>query len=193
MHITVRGQLWSTCIIWLSLSIYMTTLYITIYLSYSRRKLITLEVFKQYLKSILNTRIEDMWVSLTYFHFTIFYHLLYQLVDLFHDFLIRNRYSQQYIDFIIPKRTSDDKVDLNSQKEGRQLIYWIKHCPEYSTSIEKFIQLLNKKWEEEVWYDYTKRCYQDQLYCMPSELQDTAFSTLPQEVPVDYYDPEFFS
>jgi len=28
---------------------------------------------------------------------------------------------------------------------------------------------------------------------MPSELQDTAFSTLPQGVPVDYYDPEFFS
>jgi len=28
---------------------------------------------------------------------------------------------------------------------------------------------------------------------MPSELQDTAFFTLPQEVPVDYYDPEFFS
>jgi len=28
---------------------------------------------------------------------------------------------------------------------------------------------------------------------MPSKLQDTAFSTLPQGVPVDYYDPEFFS
>jgi len=28
---------------------------------------------------------------------------------------------------------------------------------------------------------------------MSSELQDTAFFTLPQEVPVDYYDPEFFS
>ena len=85
------------------------------------------------------------YVSFSYFHFTIFYHLLYQLVDLFYDFLIRNRYSQQYIDFIIPKRTSDDEVDLDSQKEGRQLIYWIKHCPEYSTSIEKFIQLLDKK------------------------------------------------
>jgi len=28
---------------------------------------------------------------------------------------------------------------------------------------------------------------------MPSEPQDTAFPTLPQGVPVDYYDPEFFS
>ena len=150
MYMTVRDQLWSTCMIWLSLSIYMTTLYITICLSYSRRKLITLEVFKQHLKSILSTRIEDIWVSLTYFHFTIFYHLLYQLVDLCHDFLIRNKYSQQYIDFIIPKRTSDNKVDPDSQKKGRQLIYWIKCCPEHSTSMEKFIQLLDKKQEEEV-------------------------------------------
>jgi len=28
---------------------------------------------------------------------------------------------------------------------------------------------------------------------MPSEPQDTTFLILPQEVPVDYYDPEFFS
>jgi len=28
---------------------------------------------------------------------------------------------------------------------------------------------------------------------MPSELQDIAFPTLPQGVPVNYYDPEFFS
>ena len=52
------------------------------------------------------------YVSFSYFHFTIFYHLLYQLVDLFHDFLIRNRYSQQYIDFIIPKGTLDKRIPV---------------------------------------------------------------------------------
>jgi len=123
----------------------------------------------------------------------IFYHLLYQLADLRCDFLIRNRYPQRYIKLITPGRTSDDEADPDGQKEDEQLIYWIKRRPECSTSMEKFIRLLDKKREEETQYDYTKRCCQDRLRCMPSEPQDTAFPTIPQGVPVDYYDPEFFS
>jgi len=83
---------------------------------------------------------------------------LYQLADLCCDFLIQNRYSQQYIELITPKGISDDEADLDSQKEGEQLIYWIKYHPEYSTSMEKFIWFLNKKGKEEAQYDYTKRC-----------------------------------
>ena len=97
----------------------------------------------------------------------IFYHLLYQLADLRCNFLIQNRYPQRYIELIIPKGTSDDEADPDSQKEDGQLIYWIKHCPECSTSIEKFIWLLNKKREEKTQYDYTKRYYQDRLHCIP--------------------------
>ena len=37
---------------------------------------------------------------------------MYQLADLCHDFLIRNRYSQQYIDFIIPKGTLDKRIPV---------------------------------------------------------------------------------
>ena len=76
----------------------------------------------------------------------IFYHLLYQLADLHYNFLIWNRYPQQYIKLIIPKEASDNEADPDGQKESEQLIYWIKHHPECSTSIEKFIWLLNKKW-----------------------------------------------
>jgi len=123
----------------------------------------------------------------------IFYHLLYQLADLRRDFLIRNRYPQRYIELITPKGTSDDKADPDDQKKGGQLIYWIKRCPERSTSMEKFIWLLDKKREEEARYDYTKRRRQDRLRCMPSKPQGTAFPTLPQGVPINYYDPEFFS
>jgi len=105
----------------------------------------------------------------------IFYHLLYQLADPRHDFLIRNRYPQWYIKLITSKGTSDDEADPDGQKEGGQLIYWIKCHPECSTSMEKFIQLLDKKRKEEAQYDYTKRRHQDRLHCMPSEPQDTAF------------------
>jgi len=37
------------------------------------------------------------------------------------------------------------------------LIYWIKHCPECSASMERFIQLLDKKQEEDILYDSTRR------------------------------------
>jgi len=131
--------------------------------------------------------------SYLFLFYYIFYHLLYQLADLHHDFLIQNRYPQWYIELIIPKGTSDNEADSDGQKEGGQLIYWIKCCPECSTSIKKFIWLLDKKWEEEAWYDYTKRHHQNWLCCMSSEPQDIAFPTLSQGVPVDYYDPEFFS
>jgi len=130
IYITVRDQLWSTCMIWFFLSIYITTLYIIICSSYSRRKLITLEVFKQYLKLILNTRTEDVWVSLTYFHFTIYFIIYCISLQIFTMIFL---YPQRYIELIIPKGTSDDKADLDNQKKGRQLIYWIKHCLECST------------------------------------------------------------
>jgi len=54
--------------------------------------------------------------------------------------------------------------------------------------MNRFIQLLDRKREENARYDYTKRRRQDRLHCMPSELQ---FSTLLQGVPIDYYDPDF--
>jgi len=98
----------------------------------------------------------------------IFYHLLYQLADLCRDFLIWNRYPQQYIELITPKGTSDNEADPDGQKEGGRLIYWIKRCPERSTSMEKFIWLLDKKQEEEARYDYTKRRCQNRLRCMSS-------------------------
>jgi len=47
------------------------------------------------------------------------------------------------------KKAEPDEVDPDSQKENGQLIYWIKCCPKHSTSIEKVIQLLDKKQEEE--------------------------------------------
>ena len=102
-----------------------------------------------------------MSFSYLFSFYYIFYHLLYQLADLRCNFLIQNRYPQRYIELIIPKGTSDDEADPDSQKEDGQLIYWIKHRPECSTSIEKFIWLLNKKREEKTQYDYTKRYYQD--------------------------------
>jgi len=95
--------------------------------------------------------------SYLFLFYHIFYHLLHQLADLCHDFLIWNRYPQQYIELITPKGTLDDEANPDGQKEGGQLIYWIKHRPECSTSMEKFIWLLDKKWKEEVQYNYTKR------------------------------------
>jgi len=95
--------------------------------------------------------------SYLFLFYHIFYHLLYQLADLCCDFLIQNRYPQRYIELITPKGTLDDEADPDSQKESRQFMYWIKHRPECSTSIKKFIWLLDKKREEEAQYNYTKR------------------------------------
>jgi len=129
--------------IWLSSSVYMTTLYIIICSSYSRRKLATSEINSQY-----QNRRHVSFSHLFSFYY-IFYHLLYQLADLCRDFLIWNRYPQQYIKLITPKGISDDEADPDGQKEGGRLIYWIKCYPECFTSIEKFIWLLDKKQEKE--------------------------------------------
>ena len=56
--------------------------------------------------------------------------------------------------------------------------------------MNRFIQLLGEKRDEGFWFGGQCR---ERIYKMFSEPQETAFLTLPQNIPIDYYDPSFFN
>ena len=56
--------------------------------------------------------------------------------------------------------------------------------------MNRFIQLLEEKWDKGFWFGGQHR---EHICKIPSEPQETAFLTFPQNVPIDYYDPSFFN
>lgn len=58
--------------------------------------------------------------------------------------------------------------------------------------MEKFIRLLEEKRDEDFRYD-TKRRRKERIRKVPEHPTDTAFSALPLNMPIDYYDPAFFN
>ena len=56
--------------------------------------------------------------------------------------------------------------------------------------MNRFIWLLEEKRDKGFWFGGQHR---ERVCKVPSEFQETAFPTLPQNVPIDYYDPNFFN
>jgi len=77
-------------------------------------------------------------------------------------------------------------------KEKEQPIFWIKKWPEHSAEMKKFIQLLDKKCEEKFCYTVTK-CCQEYICWLASQPQETLFTSLAQELPLNYFTPIFFN
>ena len=73
-----------------------------------------------------------------------------------------------------------------------QPIFWIKQQPEHSTKMKRFIQLLDKKQEEEFCYTTTKR-RREHICQLASQPQETLFTSLAQGLPLNYFDPIFFN
>jgi len=58
--------------------------------------------------------------------------------------------------------------------------------------MERFIQLLDEKHEEEFCYTTTKH-HQEHICQLTSQPQETLFTPLAQELPLNYFDPVFFN
>jgi len=77
-------------------------------------------------------------------------------------------------------------------KEKEQPIFWIKKWPEHLAEMEKFIQLLDEKCEKKFCYTVTK-CCQEYICWLASQPQETLFTSLAQELPLNYFTPIFFN
>ena len=111
---------------------------------------------------------------------------------MYYNFLTWNKYPQWYLDLIDLKATSNNKADPLGTKEKEQPIFWIKKWPEHSAEMKKFIQLLDKKCEEKFCYTVTK-CCQEYICWLASQPQETLFTSLAQELPLNYFTPIFFN
>ena len=65
-------------------------------------------------------------------------------------FLKENKYPQHYCNMIDAKATSDDEPDPTGLTIKGSNFHHIRKHPEHSEEVETWIQLLNKKWEEDV-------------------------------------------
>jgi hypothetical protein len=103
-----------------------------------------------------------------------------------------NGYPQRYRDLIDPKATSDDEIDPDGRTIKNNKVYWIRRRPERSANAETWIRLLDKKREQDMRRDPTKR-WRERLRLVPEVQQDSDFQILPQGLPIDYFDPDFFN
>jgi hypothetical protein len=107
-------------------------------------------------------------------------------------FLEENNYPQRYRDLIDPKATSDDELDSTGLTVKNSKVYWIRRRPERSVNAEAWIRLLDQKREQSIRRDPSKR-WRERLRLVPDVPQDSDFQILPQGLPIDYFDPDFFN
>lgn len=107
-------------------------------------------------------------------------------------FLQENRYPQRYIDLVDVKATSDDEADAGGMKQGGRLVHWIKRRPERSEKAEVFVRHLDSVREAACRQDPSKR-WRERLRLVPEVRVDSGFTSLPLNVPIDYFNPEYFN
>jgi hypothetical protein len=107
-------------------------------------------------------------------------------------FLQENGYPKRYRDLIDPRATSDDEADPNGAIVKGAKVHYIKRRPERSAKAEKWFRLLDKKREEYTRQDPSKK-WRERLRIVPEEQKDSDFRALPQQIPIDYFDPAFYN
>jgi hypothetical protein len=90
------------------------------------------------------------------------------------------------------KATSDDEADVDGVKQGGCLVHWIKRRPERSEKAEVFIRHLDRAREAASRQDPSKR-WRERQRLVPEVRIDSGFTSLPLNVPIDYFNPEFFN
>jgi hypothetical protein len=71
-------------------------------------------------------------------------------------------------------------------------VHYIKKRPERSAEFEVWIRLLDKKREDDTRRDPSKR-WHERVRMVPETQKDTEFLALPEGMPIDYFDPEFYN
>ena len=109
-----------------------------------------------------------------------------QLAEARHTFLVENGYPKHYQDLIDAKGTSDNEYDPICR------VYLIKRRPECSSDANTFFHLLDKKREETIRQDRSRR-WHEHIRVVSKDQQNSRFSVLPENLPIDYYSPDFFN
>ncbi|PPR04346.1 hypothetical protein CVT24_013200, partial [Panaeolus cyanescens] len=108
------------------------------------------------------------------------------------NFLHENRYPGRYMDMVTPHATSDDERDPNELRtEDGVPIYWIRKVPGRSKEAERFIRILDEK-RNAVLEQEGKRISRMRLVPETGQ-KKSLFKLLPKQMPMDYYDPDFFN
>jgi hypothetical protein len=107
-------------------------------------------------------------------------------------FLEENQCPQRYIDLVDVKATSDDEVDADGTKQEGRLVHWIKRRPERSENTEAFICCPDSTREAASRQDPSKR-WRKRLRLVPTDRVDSGFTSLPLNVPINYFSPDFFN
>ncbi|PPQ80386.1 hypothetical protein CVT24_000611 [Panaeolus cyanescens] len=107
-------------------------------------------------------------------------------------FLSENGYPQQYIEMIDTKATSDDKADPAGLKEKGWPVHWIKKCPERSWEADIFFRHLEETIERMAKLE-GKHIRGRLRKILEMDQKESDFLTLPQGMPIDYFDPSFFN
>lgn len=107
-------------------------------------------------------------------------------------FLKENNYPQRYRDLIDTKATSDDEADPSGRMVGSQPVHLIKRRTERSPGFEQSVRILGRKRKEDALRDPTKR-WRERPREVPQTQQNSVFTALPEGMPIDYFDPEFYN
>jgi len=101
-------------------------------------------------------------------------------------------YPRRYRDLVDPKATSDDEADPSGRTIKGQKVFLINKRPERSSKFEVFIRRLDKKRYETAQMDSRKR-WKERPRELPSQPKQTAYPTLPSNMPIDYFDHEYYN
>ena len=93
---------------------------------------------------------------------------------------------------INPKATSDDEAEPSGRTIKGQKVFFIHKRPERSSEFEAFIRLLDKKRYETAQVDPTKR-WRERPRELPPQPKQTAYPALPRNMPIDYFDHEYYN
>ena len=103
------------------------------------------------------------------------------------NWLTINKYPSRYIALCQPAATSDDELDPNDLTKKA---YHVLKRPERSTEAERWVRRLEAKRIQDNKYRRGARQYHRHV---PTISIDSSIETLPQNMPLDYFDPPFFN
>lgn len=104
-------------------------------------------------------------------------------------FLEENGYPRRYRALVDPKATSDDEYD------PKQKAWIIKRRPERSVKTNRWVRILDRVRRESIDQHPTRKWRERHRIVPsdPSQQQDSPFVSTPDNMPIDYFDPDFFN
>lgn len=91
-----------------------------------------------------------------------------------------------------PKATSDDEPDPAGSKVNGKPVHFINKRPERSVAAERFIRILDSERETAAIQDSSRRWREHKRVVAPDQ-KISPFRALPEELPIDYFDPAFYN